>query len=317
MTDPARVHVTTPTPTPTAEAAAAHPLRGTMLVLLSAACFGTTLIFSKRAFDDGATLLQLLSFRYIFGTLMLGLAAGGPASVAAVGVRRWKLLVIGGGAQTAMAALSVSALTYISAASVAFLFYTYPTWVALLAIFRRTETVDANKAGALVLSLAGIVTIVGNPLGTTLDPRGIAMALAASIVYALLIPWLGRIQDGLKPAAAMTWMALGAAVCFVVAALVTKTDLSTPSTSLLINAGALALIATTIAFTTFLAGLALLGPVRTSIVSTVEPFWTALLAGLVLGQPVGPRTWLGGAMIAAAMLVLQRKPSERRVDKRS
>lgn len=287
----------------------AHPWRGTILVLISAACFGTTLIFSKRAFDAGATLVQLLSYRYFFGTLMLGAVAGGPAAVAAVGPRRWKLLVIGGGAQTALAALTVSALSFIPAASVAFLFYTYPTWVAVLAIVRRTEPVDANKIGALVLSLVGIVTIVGNPLATKLDPRGIALALTASVVYALLIPWLGKIQHGLKPAAAMTWMALGAAVCFVVAALFLRTPLFSPTQSLLINAGALALIATTIAFTTFLAGLAALGPVRTSIVSTVEPFWTALLAGLVLGQAVGPRTWIGGAMIAAAMLVLQRKPA--------
>jgi drug/metabolite transporter (DMT)-like permease len=43
-------------------------------------------------------------------------------------------------------------------------------------------------------------------------------------------------------------------------------------------------------------------------VSTVEPFWTALLAGVVLGQPVGPRTWIGGALIATAMVVLQRAP---------
>jgi drug/metabolite transporter (DMT)-like permease len=297
------------TATDTAPDTPAHPLRGTLLVLISAACFGTTLIFSKRAFDAGATVLQLLTYRYLFGTVMLGAVAGGPAAVTAVGERRWKLLLIGGGAQTAMAALSVSALSYIPAASVAFLFYTYPTWVALLAILRRTEPVDANKLAALVLSLAGIVTIVGNPLATKLDPRGIALALTASAVYALLIPWLGKIQAGLKPAAAMTWMAFGAAIAFVATALVMRTSLYPPSASLLLNAGALALIATTIAFTTFLAGLAALGPVRTSIVSTVEPFWTALLAGVVLGQAVGPRTWIGGAMIAAAMLVLQRRSS--------
>ena len=64
-----------------------------------------------------------------------------------------------------------------------------------------------------------------------------------------------------------------------------------------------------LAFTTFLAGLAALGPVRTSIVSTVEPFFVALLAWLVLNQQAGPRTWIGGAMIAAAMLLLQRKAS--------
>jgi drug/metabolite transporter (DMT)-like permease len=286
-----------------------HPLRGTALVLLSAACFGTTLIFTQRALDAGTTLQALLSYRYVFAAAMLCVVAGGLGPVQAVGARKWKLLINGGLAQTAIAGLSVASLQFIPAASVAFLFYTYPTWVAVLAIVRRTEPVDGAKLAALVLSLAGIVTIVGNPLATKLDPRGIGLALAAAIVYAVLIPWLGKIQDGLKPAAATAWIALGAAICFVVGALVTQASLFPPSTALLVNAGALAFIATTVALTAFLAGLAELGPVRASIVSTVEPFWTALLAGLVLGQSVGPRTWIGGAMIAAAMVVLQRKPS--------
>jgi drug/metabolite transporter (DMT)-like permease len=286
-----------------------HPLRGTALVLLSAACFGTTLIFTQRALDAGTTLQALLSYRYVFAAAMLCVVAGGLGPVQAVGARKWKLLINGGLAQTAIAGLSVASLQFIPAASVAFLFYTYPTWVAVLAIVRRTEPVDGAKLAALVLSLAGIVTIVGNPLATKLDPRGIGLALAAAIVYAVLIPWLGKIQDGLKPAAATAWIALGAAICFVVGALATQASLFPPSTALLVNAGALAFIATTVALTAFLAGLAELGPVRASIVSTVEPFWTALLAGLVLGQSVGPRTWIGGAMIAAAMVVLQRKPS--------
>jgi drug/metabolite transporter (DMT)-like permease len=293
----------------TTTAAPTHPLRGTILVLISAACFGTTLIFTQRALDGGASLSALLTYRYVFGALMLCAVAGGVGAVQAVGERKWKLLVNGGAAQTAIAGLSVASLQFIPAASVAFLFYTYPTWVALLAIVRRTEHVDGYKLAALTLSLAGIVTIVGNPLATQLDPRGIALALGAAVVYALLIPWLGKIQSGLKPAAATAWIALGAAICFVIGAVVTRATLFPPTTSLLVNAGALALIATTIALTTFLSGLAVLGPVRASIVSTVEPFWTALLAGVVLGQQVGPRTWIGGAMIAAAMLVLQRKPA--------
>lgn len=287
--------------------ASAHQLRGTLLVLISAASFGTTLIFTQRAIDGGATLTALLSYRYIFGTVLLCLVAGGVGQVLAVGERKWRLLLIGGLAQTAIAALTVGAVRFIPAASIAFLFYTYPTWVALLAIVRRTETVDRRNVAALALSLAGIVTIVGNPLASQLDPRGIGLALTAAVVYAVLIPWLGKIQEGLKPAAAMTWIALGAAICFLGGALVMQTPLLPVTSSLMLNAGGLALIATTLAFTTFLAGLAILGPVRTSIVSTVEPFWTALLAGVVLGQSVGPRTWIGGAMIAAAMLILQRR----------
>ena len=67
----------------------------------------------------------------------------------------------------------------------------------------------------------------------------------------------------------------------------------------------LAVVSTVLAFIAFLRGLAVIGPVRTAIMSTIEPFWTALLGGLVLRQALGPRTLLGGVCIAAAVVLLQ------------
>jgi drug/metabolite transporter (DMT)-like permease len=67
----------------------------------------------------------------------------------------------------------------------------------------------------------------------------------------------------------------------------------------------LAVVSTVLAFIAFLRGLAVIGPVRTAIVSTVEPFWTALLGSLVLAQRLGPRTLAGGVCIAAAVILLQ------------
>jgi drug/metabolite transporter (DMT)-like permease len=63
-----------------------------------------------------------------------------------------------------------------------------------------------------------------------------------------------------------------------------------------------------VAFSLLLKGLATLGPVRTAIVATVEPFWTVVLAALWLGQPVTVPVVIGGALIAAAVLLLQRQP---------
>jgi drug/metabolite transporter (DMT)-like permease len=68
---------------------------------------------------------------------------------------------------------------------------------------------------------------------------------------------------------------------------------------------ALAVLCTCIAFITFLRGLGVLGPVRTGIVSTIEPFWTAVLGAAVLAQPLTGATVTGGVLIAAAVLLLQ------------
>ena len=52
-------------------------------------------------------------------------------------------------------------------------------------------------------------------------------------------------------------------------------------------------------------GLRILGSVRTAIVSTIEPFVIALLGAWILSQPLTRGTLIGGAMIAAAVILLQ------------
>jgi drug/metabolite transporter (DMT)-like permease len=68
----------------------------------------------------------------------------------------------------------------------------------------------------------------------------------------------------------------------------------------------LALVSTVIAFSTLIKGLSVLGPVRTAIIATVEPFFTALLGFAVLGNQLSVTTLIGGVLIAAAVLLIQR-----------
>jgi drug/metabolite transporter (DMT)-like permease len=65
-------------------------------------------------------------------------------------------------------------------------------------------------------------------------------------------------------------------------------------------------VSTAIAFLTLIKGLAVLGPVRTAIVATVEPFFTATLGVLVLANQLSASTLVGGILIAAAVLLIQR-----------
>jgi drug/metabolite transporter (DMT)-like permease len=54
----------------------------------------------------------------------------------------------------------------------------------------------------------------------------------------------------------------------------------------------------------FFAGLKRVGPTTASILSTVEPVVTVILAFLVFGELLGPLQLLGGAFVIAAVLVL-------------
>ena len=286
--------------------------RATLLVVFAAACFGSIAILTALATRAGTSLPTVLAYRYGIGAVLLMLAAGGPTRLALPRGHAVRALALGGGGQAVVAGLSLSSLQWIPAATLGFLFYTFPAWVTLFAAVRGTEPVNARRATALTLSLAGIALMVGSPQAGDVPLRGVALALSAALAYALYIPLLDRLQVGTTPAVASTWVTGGAAVIFAAAALANGTlTARLPAVSWL-SVMLLALVCTAFAFIAFLRGLGVLGPVRTAIISTVEPFWTALLGALVLAQPMTPPMLAGGALIATAVVLLQlRSPRER------
>jgi drug/metabolite transporter (DMT)-like permease len=286
--------------------------QATLLVVVAACGFGSIIIFTELAKRAGATLVTVLAGRYIGGAVLFALAAGGVRAMRVTPRRALVLLAGGGGGQAVLAFLTLKALDYVPAATVSFLFYTYPTWVAVFAVLRRSEHVDASRAAALALSLGGILLMVGSPWSGPLDPRGVALALSGAVIFALYIPFLDRVQQGIGPVVASAYVVAGAGAIFVAAGLAAGTLQTALVPRAWLPIIGLAFISTLVAFVAFLRGLSVLGPVRTAIVATIEPFWTLTLAALALGQPLRPATLFGGAMIAAAVLLLQirRRASE-------
>ena len=281
----------------------------TLLAAFAACCFGSIPLFAIVATREGATLLAFLSWRYVLALGMLGLVAGREIIARKHLARSWRLIVLGGGAQAAIAYLSLAALDYLSAATLSFLFYTYPAWVALIAAVRRTEKLTGVRIAALALSLVGIVVMVGSPWAAPMPLPGVLLALGSAILYAIYIPAIGRFQQGIEPAAASAYILSGAAITFLAIGAATGAlgNLMLPSAPAWLAAGGVALLSTAIAFIAFLRALPVLGSVRTAIICTVEPFYTAVAAALLFNQPLTMSTIAGGAFIAAAVVLLQRK----------
>jgi drug/metabolite transporter (DMT)-like permease len=290
--------------------------RATALVALSACCFGSISILTVVGTRAGASLNTLLFWRYAPAAVVLALMAARRPREAPRASRPTSTLsavVVGGAGQALVAGLTLSALRYVSAATVAFLFYTYPAWVALLAAARGTERVDARRAASLALSFVGIVLMVGAPRGESLSLPGVLLALGGALSYALYVPFLHRLEARTSPVVASACVTAGAAVAFLIVATVDGTFTARLAPAAWGAAAGLSLGCTVLAFLAFLRGLATLGPVRTAIVSTVEPFWTALAGAALLAQPLTPGVLAGGALIAAAVLLLHIAPSTRPV----
>jgi drug/metabolite transporter (DMT)-like permease len=284
----------------------------TLFVVLSSVSFGAIGVLTLLASRAGVSLVNAMAWRYLIAIVVVA-AAGSMKQIRAVPFSRaWKLIVLGGGGQALLTFTSLSALNFISVATLAFLFYTYPAWVALLSAVTGAERLTRWRVGALVLALAGVTIMVGAPGSGTLNGKGVALALGASFMYAAYLPVLRKIQQDIPPKTATLFLVMGAAIFFLVAAIIQR-DLSFPSrTDARFEIVLLAVVSTGIAFTALIAGLSVLGPVRTAIIATVEPFFTALLGVLVLKDQLRTGTIFGGVLIVLAVVLIEWSSSTRR-----
>ncbi|MEO8911117.1 MAG: DMT family transporter [Gemmatimonadaceae bacterium] len=278
--------------------------RATLLIVISALSFGSISVLTILLTRAGIPLLTAMAWRYLFGAVMLlGLVARQLRSVPRQ--RTMQLLVIGGLGQALITYLSLHALAYISVGPLAFLFYTYPAWVAILAAARGTERLTLVRIIALSLALIGVAVMVGTPATERLNPIGVLLALGSALLYSAYLPALEHLQRGIPSLVSTFLLIAGAAVSFLAATLFASELFIPTGVAVWRNIFLLAFVSTVIAFATLIKGLSVLGPVRTAIVATVEPFFTATLGIAVLGNTLTVTTVSGGVLIAAAVLLIQ------------
>jgi drug/metabolite transporter (DMT)-like permease len=280
---------------------------GTLFTLLAAAGFAAVSILTSLATASGLSLAALLAWRYVLAAVVLTVYVG-THDYKRIPPREMLLFIsIGGFGQALLVYLALSSLAYIPVATLAFLFYSYPAWVALVQAVRGAERLDLRRGAALALSFAGIVVMVGLPGAESVDRRGVILALAAAVVYGAYIPAMRVIQRDHPVAPTSAYSKIGAALAFLMLSVGDRsfTWQLTPETWAVVLA--LVIFSTVLPSVFFLMGLIRLGPVRTAIVSTVEPFLTALLGVVVLRQSLTVPTLAGGALIIGAVVLLQFK----------
>ena len=282
---------------------------GTLLCLGSGAAFGAMAIFGKLAYDGGATVGTLLAVRFLIaaGLFWALLLAGGSAhEVRALGPRGvGHGLALGACGYAIQAGCYFAALERIDASLLSLLLYTYPAIVAAAAVLLGRERVRAGMLIALGLASGGLALVLASAGTGTLDPLGTALALGAAVVYSIYILASERIAARMRPSVLSALVCSGAAVSLTAGSAL----LGELRPGELTAAGwgwlaCLAVVSTVGAISLFFAGLRVVGPTTASILSTVEPVVTVLLAFLVFGETLGGLQLVGGALVLAAVVVL-------------
>ena len=253
---------------------------GTLICLASGAAFGAMAIFGKLAYDEGASVGTLLSVRFTLAAALFW-ALSGRGAVRTLG-RRDVLagLALGAGGYALQAGCYFAALERIDASLLSLLLYTFPAIVAAAAVALGRERIDGRRLAALGLGAAVVYSayiLVGDGVARRVPARELATLVctgaAVSLTAGSLL--LGDLRPGALTPVGWGWLA------------------------------SLAAISTVGAISLFFAGLRRVGPTAASILATVEPLVTVVLAFLVFDEALEAVQVAGGVLLLAAVPVLQ------------
>ena len=299
-------------------------LVGVLLVVVSAASFGSGALFAKPVYAEGVGWLSLLAWRFAIAASLswawLLLDHGRRAGLRRIDRRRLAVALVLGLVYLGNSSTYYAALETVSASLAALIVYIYPAIVAVLTI-RLGRPLEGRRAWlALGLALFGVVLAIGGIPSCTAPPLvGLLQVVASPVIYSIWIVAQARLSgeradrvgdasdDGAASAtmAALMMTSTAFGFWFVAVASGTPVEPGRIPADAWPAIVAVAVISTFVAIQTFSAGSRRIGAAQASLISTVEPVWTICLAALLLDERLGPIQLAGGALVIGGVLLSQ------------
>lgn len=292
-------------------------MRGFGLVGMSAVGFGLMPLFAVHAYGDGLNVPTLLFLRFaVAAAIFLPCAWWYARRHGGLQLTRRSLLhlaLLGGVLYAAQSALYFSAVHHISPALAALLLYLYPALVTCGSALLGKERLTLAVAGSVAVTIAGVALALGR-LGGGLNATGITEAVGAAVVYTVYILYGNRVSTGGLSSVAMT----GIISLFAALSLLGYGAVGGQLSFAFHDAGWVPVIcvalASTVAILCFFAGMALIGPVKTSLASMLEPAVSIVAAAMLLpGGTLTALQFLGAGLVLAGATtgVLSRRGTAR------
>ncbi len=275
-------------------------------LLATTACWGST-FFLIHDLSDRISAIDFLAVRFPIATLSLVLLF--PRAVGRLPAEAVRHSVVLGALYAVAQVLQTVGLAHTAASVSGFITGLYVVATPVFAALLLRTRIGPMTWLAVALALGGIALLTLDPAGLALG-YGESLTLVASMLYALHIVGLGAWST---PSAAMgmSIVQLGviSVICLVGAApggieLPARPSDWVSVVYMAVFAGALAMAAQTWAQ-------AHLPPARTAIIMSMEPVFAALFAVLLGGESATLRLLGGGALVLAAMLIVELVPHRR------
>lgn len=277
---------------------------GFILVILSAVLFGIMPLLAKQIYAMGGNALTLCVHRFLFSIPFLYLFVRSKKNVALTVSRREgkKIFILSlGCACTPM--LLFQSYQFISSGMATTIHFVYPTLVLFGCVVLYHEKMTRIKGVCAALCLAGILCFY-TP-GESAGLRGVALAFASGITYAFYILYYSRSglseMDSYKLSLYLSVFSTGLLLLAAVPAggLVFRM----PFKAWLMSVG-FAFMVSVLATVFFQMGTRLIGPEKSSLLSTFEPLTSVLAGACFFQERLTVKSGIGIACILSAVVLL-------------
>ena len=271
-------------------------LRDIAALLLLASIWGGSFIFMRVAAPEFG-IYVLVAIRTVLATsvlLPILMMTGGVSQI----FRHWFPIALVGLANTAVpfALFNYSSL-HLEAGVNAILNATAPMFGALVAWLWLGDKLTPTAIGGLALGFLGVTVISQQKLGEgDISFVPILTALLATTCYGIAASMMKRWLQGVRPLVVATGSQAMASVMLAPFALSTL-PATMPSTNAWLNAVALAILGTAIAYILYFKLIANVGPAKAISVAYMVPLFGIIWGVLLLQEHLSLQTIIGGVMI--------------------
>ena len=300
-----------------------RPARGYALYLAAAVLFALNGTVAKTLLMGGMEATRLSQLRATFAFLIL-LAVVALTNRGALRLRRAEvpLLVVYGVAGIAMTQfLYYLAITRLPIGIALLIEFTAPLMIAIWFRFGLGHPTRPAVWVALVTALVGLAIVARVWEGLTLDPLGVAFAVAAAIALAIYYVTADMLVQRAAPrdpvsltmwgmgAAAMSWAVVAPWWSFPfegLAGSLTMFGETGPAVPVVGLAAWMVVLGTVIPFSLVVLSMQHLRASQASVAGMTEPIFATVIAWLVLGEAFSPVQMAGAAIVLGSVLVAER-----------
>ncbi|MFK0331125.1 DMT family transporter [Rhizobium sp. NPDC090275] len=198
-------------------------------------------------------------------------------------------------------------ITITSVANATLLANLAPVFVTIIGVLFMGAAVTRVFVAGLLLAIVGVVILKGGPaaLGQG-DLLGDGGAVLAAVAYALYILAIGRLRTRFDTVRIMLWSTASAAVCLFPFGFFVEGHLMPTTAYGWAMVFGLAFISHASGQVAITYALAYLPAAFSSLTLLLQPVVAAILAWILLSEPIGPMQAIGGLVVLAGIMIARR-----------